>query len=109
VVRHQSGRGIDGDGVNLFGRVVRHILDVHAAFGRGDHRDAAAVAVDQQRQVELLVDVDAVGDVQPVAPACPHRRSDVTSVLPSISSAAARTSSIERASRTPPLASARVP
>ena len=36
VVRHQSGRRIDGDGADLLGRLVRDLLDVHAAFGRSD-------------------------------------------------------------------------
>ena len=41
-----------------------HLFDVHAAFGRGDDGDAAGLAVDQQREVEFLRDVDAVGDVE---------------------------------------------
>ncbi len=58
--------GIDGDGVDLLGRVVRDGLDVHAAFGRDDERDAAGAAIDQQSEVEFLVDVDAVGHVEAV-------------------------------------------
>ena len=42
------------------------VLDVHPAFGRGDDGDPAGLAVDQQREVEFLGDVDAVGDVEPL-------------------------------------------
>ncbi len=41
MMRHEAGRGIDGDRVDLLGRVVRDGLDVHAAFGRDDQRDPA--------------------------------------------------------------------
>ncbi len=41
-----------------------HLFDVHAAFGRGDDRDAAGLAIDQQSEIEFLRDVDAVGDVE---------------------------------------------
>ena len=64
MVRHQPGRRVDGDGLDLLGRVVGDRLDVHPAFGRGDDGDAAGLAVDQQREVEFLGDVDAVGDVE---------------------------------------------
>ncbi len=40
------------------------VLDVHAALGRGDDGDPAALAVDEQGEVEFLGDVDAVGDVE---------------------------------------------
>jgi hypothetical protein len=43
-------------------------LDIHAAFGRGDDRDAPGDTVDQHRQVEFLCNVDAVGDVEAVDP-----------------------------------------
>ena len=65
-MRHEAGRRIDREGVDLLGRVVRHLLDVHAALGRGDEGDAAGLPVDEQREVEFLGDVDAVGDVEPV-------------------------------------------
>jgi hypothetical protein len=41
-------------------------LDVHAAFGRDDEGDAAGGAVDEHREVELLLDVRAVLDVEAV-------------------------------------------
>ena len=106
VVRHQAGRRIDGDGLDLLGRVVGDRLDIHAALGRGDDGDAAALAVDQQGQIEFLGDVDAVGDVEAV---------DLLALRPGLDGdqglaqhllgSRARTSSIERARRTPPLAS----
>ena len=33
MVRLKSGCWIDNDGVNLLGAVMRHVFDVHAAFG----------------------------------------------------------------------------
>ena len=45
---------------------MRHRLDVHAAFRGDDHRHAAGRSVDEQREIELLVDVGAVRDVQAV-------------------------------------------
>ena len=61
--------------VDLLGRVVRDVLDVHAAFGRDDDGDAAGLAVDQQSEVEFLRDVDAVGDVEAVDLLAVRRRS----------------------------------
>ncbi|MDF2493661.1 MAG: hypothetical protein K0S66_595 [Sphingomonas sp.] len=66
VVRHQARRRIDVDRVDLLRRVMGDGFDVHAAFGGDDHRDAAGRAVDEQREVEFLRDVDAVGHVQAV-------------------------------------------
>ena len=45
---------------------MRDLLDVHAAFGRDDHRDAAGLAVDQHRQIIFGGNVDAIGDVEAV-------------------------------------------
>ena len=57
---------VDGDGDDLFRRVMRDRLDVHAALGRDDEGDAADRAIDQDRQIELALDVGAVLDVEPV-------------------------------------------
>ncbi len=48
------------------GVLVRDLLDVHAAFGRDDEGDARGFAVDQHREIELLVDRRAFLDVEPV-------------------------------------------
>ena len=61
-VRHR----IDRNRHDLFRRVVRHLLDVHAAFGGGDDRDARTLAVDQHREIELLVDRGAFLDIEAV-------------------------------------------
>lgn len=66
VMAHDAGRGIDREGDDLFRVVVRDVLDVDAAFGRDDEGDARGLAVDQDREVELLVDVGAVLDVEAV-------------------------------------------
>jgi len=65
-MRHEAGRGIDVEGVDLLGSRVGDFLDVHAALGRDDEGDAAGGAIDEQREVEFLRDVGAVGDVEAV-------------------------------------------
>ena len=83
-----AGRGIDGEGGDALGMVVRDILDVHAALGRDDEGDAAGLAVDEDRQVELLgdsravLDVDAV-DLPPGRPGL-HRHQRVPEDLPDV-------------------------
>ncbi len=61
-----AGFRIDRDVDDLFRRVVRDSLDVHAAFGRNDEGDLADGAVDEQRKIEFAVDVGAVLDVEAV-------------------------------------------
>ena len=66
---HDAGRcwrRIDRDGDDLVRRVVRDLLDVHAAFGRHHDGDARGGAVDQHREIELLLDGGAFLDVEPV-------------------------------------------
>ena len=65
-MRHDAGRRIDREGLDLLRRVVRDLLDIHAAFRRDDEGDAAGGAVDEHRQVELGLDVGAVLDIEPV-------------------------------------------
>ncbi len=57
---------IDRDGDDLVRRVVRDLLDVHAAFRGGDDRDARRLTVDQHREIEFLLDRRAVLDIEAV-------------------------------------------
>ncbi|ENN89596.1 hypothetical protein RHSP_59721 [Rhizobium freirei PRF 81] len=59
-------RRIDGDGDDLFRRIVRDGLDVHAAFGRNDESNLTDGTVDEDREIEFAVDVGAVFDVETV-------------------------------------------
>ncbi len=74
----EPGGGVDGERGDLLGRLGRHLLDVDAAFGRGDEGDAAGAAIDQQRKVKLtrnrgvLHHIDAAHD----APLRPRLRRD---------------------------------
>src|ERR1700704_3733328 len=66
MMAHDAGGGIDREGHDLLWRVVRDVLDVDAAFG-GDHeRYFGGFAVDQDRQIKLLIDVGAFLDVEAV-------------------------------------------
>ena len=66
VVRHDFRRRIDREGDDFLRRVVRDRFDVHAALGRHDEGNARRGAVDQDRQIKLLVDRRAVLDVKAV-------------------------------------------
>src|SRR3546814_10832031 len=52
--------------MDLFRRVVRHILNVHAAFGGGDESHPPACAINQQSQIEFLGDIHAVSHIKAV-------------------------------------------
>src|SRR3546814_5940108 len=66
VVRHQACGRVDGQRMDLFRRVVRHILNVHAAFGGGDESHPPACAINQQSQIEFLGDIHAVSHIKAV-------------------------------------------
>src|SRR3546814_4755058 len=54
---------LDGERGDLLGRLVRHVLDTHTAFGRNHKRNAPARTVDEQREVVLARNVDPVGHI----------------------------------------------
>ena len=45
---------------------MRDFLDIHAALGRDHDCNATARPVDQHGEIEFLLDIDAVGDIEPV-------------------------------------------
>src|SRR5450759_64647 len=63
---HDAGGWIDREGYDLLRRLVRDILDIDAAFGGNHERYFGGFAVDQDREIELLVDLGAFLDVKPV-------------------------------------------
>ena len=66
VMGHDAGRRIDREGHDFLRRLVRDVLDIDAAFG-GDHEGYfRGLAVDQDREIELPVDVGAFLDVEAV-------------------------------------------
>ena len=64
VVREHPGGRIDGEGDDLLGGGAGHLLDVHAALGGGDHRNARGLAVHQHRQIEFPRDRRAFLDIE---------------------------------------------
>ena len=59
-----AGRRIDRLLEDLLGVLLGDLLDVHAAFGRRHHRDAAGGAVEQHAEVVLVIDREALLDEQ---------------------------------------------
>jgi hypothetical protein len=63
-MRHDPGRGIDGEGDDLLGARARDLLDIHAPRGRCHKGNARAFAVDECREVELALDGRALLDIE---------------------------------------------
>src|SRR6202795_5020096 len=63
---HDAGGRIDREADDLLRCVVRNVLDINAAFGGNHERHFGGFAVDQDREIELPVDVGAFLDVEPV-------------------------------------------
>src|ERR1700731_678199 len=66
VMGHDAGRRVDREADDLLGAIVRDILDVDATLGGNHERHFGGFAVDQDREIKLLVDVGAVFDVEAV-------------------------------------------
>src|SRR5262249_62040173 len=66
MMRHDPGRGIDGEGHDLFGPRARNLLDLHSARGRNHEGDARAFAVDECREIELAIDGRTFLDIEAV-------------------------------------------
>ena len=59
----QAGGGIDVHAQDFLRRVFGDFFDVHAARCGGDDRDAAALAIQRERQIDLALDVRTRLDV----------------------------------------------
>src|SRR5690606_24656435 len=57
---------VNGEAEDLFRRLGRHFLDIHAAFGRGDEGDARGRAVNEDGEVELALDGGTFLDIEAV-------------------------------------------
>ena len=64
MVRHNSGRWIDGKRHDLVGTGAGDLLDVHAARCRYHEGNARAFAVDERREIKLPLDGGALLDVE---------------------------------------------
>ena len=95
-------RRVDLDADDLLGRLRGDFLDVHAARGRGDERDAAGVAIEQQAQVQLALDLRAGLDVDLVDRQAVADRLLGLEALAEHGLAAAATSAVDLTTLTPP-------
>src|SRR5690606_36562822 len=59
VALEADGR-VDEDRVDLLGRLFGDLLDLDAALGGGHHGDALGLAVDDEGEVELHLDAEAL-------------------------------------------------
>src|SRR5262249_30360082 len=64
MMRHDPGRGIDGEGHDLFGPRAGDLLDLHPARSRNHEGDARTLAVDKRREIELAVDGGTFFDIE---------------------------------------------
>ena len=99
----QARARVDAELVDLLRRMGGHFLDVHAAFARGHQGDALRLAVHHHAEVELLPDVGALLDQQPLHHAALRGRSDgVPGACRAAGRRAAALRAIDRATFTPP-------
>src|SRR5262245_47374210 len=63
-MRHDPGRGIDGEGHNLLGARTRDLLDIHAPRRRCHKGNARTFAVDERREIELALDGRTLFDIE---------------------------------------------
>ena len=61
-----AGRRVDVERENLLRRLASHLLDVHAAFGRSNDRDAGGRAVDEEGEIKLTCNGGALFDQEPL-------------------------------------------
>src|SRR2546425_8240314 len=66
MMRHDPGRGVDGEGHDLFGLRARNLLDLHPARSRSHEGDARTLAVNERREIELAVDGGTPLDIEAV-------------------------------------------
>ncbi len=66
VKSRQARCRIDREAEDFFRCIGGNFLDVHAAFGRTDKRDARRLAIHQQGKIKFGLDARAVLDIDPV-------------------------------------------